>query len=339
MRTYSDEELVEKVLQGDEGAFAELYERYHKRLEFVAYRLCKNSEDAKDAVQQTFLQIHTSLHTLREPKRFYHWCCKIIHGKCTDMFRKNRDIYLDVDHSPLVSAMVEEREDFLPQNQMHFASDREVLLNMLDQLPLVQRQVVMMVYFDQLSMQDCATILNVPEGTVKSRLFTAKKTLREMIKDYNEQNETPLNFKATTMEAMITAVLLKEYGAFSNHALLGATTKTQHFSPRGKAFTATAITFALVCVGIGYHYNQNHEEAPVTAKAPLQYQGRDIHNSQEAYFILRNWAVNEKQMQNRDTQEVTAIKALYEYLKQNDDAYYDILQQDGWDVAFEALLP
>ncbi len=91
----------------------------------------------------------------------------------------------------------------------------------------------MMVYFDQLSMQDCATILNVPEGTVKSRLFTAKKTLREMIKDYNEQNETPLNFKATTMEAMITAVLLKEYGAFSNHALLGATTKTQHFSPRG----------------------------------------------------------------------------------------------------------
>ncbi len=77
----------------------------------------------------------------------------------------------------------------------------------------------------------------------------------------------------------------------------------------------------------------------MTAKAPLQYQGRDIHNSQEAYFILRNWAVNEKQMQNRDTQEVTAIKALYEYLKQNDDAYYDILQQDGWDVAFEALLP
>ncbi len=334
MRTYSDEELVKRVLQGDEGAFSELYERYHKRLEFVAYRLCKNSEDAKDAVQQTFLQVHTSLHTLREPKRFYHWCCKIIHGKCTDMFRKNRDVFLDVDHSPLVNTMVEEREDFLPQKQMHFTSDREVLLGMLDELPLSQRQVIMLVYFDQLSMQDCATILNVPEGTVKSRLFTAKKALREMIRDYNETNETPLNFKATTLEAVIGTILLKEFGAFQNNMLPNVSMNKQRFSAHGKGLTAFAIAATVVIAGVGYYF---HKETPTTAQAPLQYQGRDIHNSHEAYFILRNWAVNEKQMQKRNPDEVAEIRVLYEYLKQNQDAYYAILQQDGWCEDFEAI--
>lgn len=334
MRTYSDEELVGKAVQGDEGAFTELYERYHKRLEFVAYRLCKNSEDAKDAVQQTFMQVHTSLHTLREPKRFYHWCCRIVHGKCTDMFRKNRDVFLDVEHSPLVSTMVEEREDFLPQQQMHFTSDREVLLSMLDQLPLSQRQVVMLVYFEQLSMQDCAAMLNVPEGTVKSRLFTAKKALREMIRDYNETSETPLNFKATTLEAIISTALLKEFGAFRGSALPGMHAHKHHFRPQGKMFAAMAVTISVVTAGVGYALRN---DTPLAAQASLQYQGREIHNSHEAYFILRNWAVNEQQMQNRDPKEIADIRVLYEYLKQNQDAYYDILKQDGWCEDFEAL--
>lgn len=339
MRTYSDEELVVKAQQGDEGAFTELYQRYHKRLEFVAFRLCKNSEDAKDAVQQTFMQVHTSLHTLREPKRFYHWCCKIIHGKCTDMFRKNRDIFLDVDHSPLVSTMVEEREDFLPQKQMHFTSDREVLLSMLDQLPLVQKQVVMMVYFEQFSMQDCATILNIPEGTVKSRLFTAKKTLREMIAVYNEQNDTPLNFKATTLGAWIGAGLAAEYTSYVGRTLLVAPWWKHRFSTRGKAILAGVVLFTAAVIGIGYDHSQTAADTPMSVSAPLQYQGKKIEHSQDAYFVLRNWAVNEKQMQNRSAQEIAEIRVLYEYLKENKNAYYDILQQDGWCEAFEALLP
>jgi len=65
MKAYSDEELVLQAQQGNETAFNELYERYHKRLEYIAVKLCKNSEDAKDAVQQTFLQVHTSLASLR----------------------------------------------------------------------------------------------------------------------------------------------------------------------------------------------------------------------------------------------------------------------------------
>ncbi len=339
METYRDEELVEKALQGDERAFSELYERYHKRLEFVAFRLCKNSEDAKDAVQQTFMQIHTSLYSLRDPSRFYHWCCKIIHGKCTDMFRKRNAVCMDVDHNPLTAVMAEERKEFLPQKQMHFSSDRDVLLFMLDQLPLLQRQVVMLVYFEQLSMQDCAAILNVAEGTVKSRLFTAKKKLREMIKEYNEQNEAPLNFKATALEAFIPMVLMQEGSAYIGSGMLPVPIWKCHFSSCGKALAAAAATLSVAAIGlvITYFY-QNSLHPTMTQQAPLQYQERKINNSQEAYFILRNWAVDKVQMENRSVQEITAVATLYEFLKQNDDAYYEVLQQDGWCEAFESLM-
>lgn len=332
MKTYSDEELVGKALQGDEDAFTMLYERYHKRLEYIAYQLCKNSEDAKDAVQQTFMQIYTSLHTLRDPQRFYHWCCKIVHGKCTDMFRKNRDVTMDIDHSPLVSNMVEDRDDFLPQQLMHITSDREVLLSMLDQLPPAQKQVVLMVYFEQLSMQDCASILNVPEGTVKSRLFTAKKALRQMISSYNEQNQTPLNFKASTLEAMIVAALLKDYAAYNGRVPNGKSMRRSRFSAPEKATMAVIAVLTMATVGVAHYYHGESTLGLTTA----QYQGSENY-AKKAYFKLRNWAVNEKQMRNRDAEEIEESKKLYEYLKANDNDYYKILKQDGWSEAFEAL--
>lgn len=338
MKAYSDEELVIQAQQGNENAFTELYERYHKRLEYVALKLCKNHEDAKDAVQQTFLQVHTSLSTLREANRFYHWCCKIIHGKCTDMFRKNKDVTIDVENSAVTNVMVEERDDYLPQNSIHFQSDREVLLSMIAQLPLQQRQVVLLVYFEQMSMQDCAAVLDVPEGTVKSRLYTAKKTLKEMIKQYNEQNEeTPLNFKSASLSTILPTVFLYEFKKMNPAAVPKVKTSHSVFS---HSFLQIALS-AVCCAAIGsavYAFYSNHNRDEVTKNESVIYQNRIVNTSKDAYFLLRNWAVDERQMRNRNRDEIMEANKLYEYLKANDDEYYDVLVHDGWTKDFEALL-
>jgi len=338
MKADSDEKLVLKAQQGDENAFTELYERYHKRLEYVAMKLCKNQEDAKDAVQQTFLQVHTSLSSLREPARFYHWCCKIVHGKCTDMFRKNKDMHVDVENSAVTASIVEERCDYLPQKSIHFQSDREVLLSMIEQLPFAQRQVVLLVYFEQLSMQDCAAVLDIPEGTVKSRLHSAKKALKEIITLYNETSEAPLDFKGKTLEAVLLTALLSEFRQGESAAAVHIK-KSYRFLTHPMMIQIVGFACCLAIGGalLSYGFYQHNDSEDVKAPEPIHYQDRIVYNSQEAYFLLRNWAVDERQMQNRSEQEKTEAKKLYDFLKQNDDAYYDILVADGWDQAFEAL--
>lgn len=340
MKAYSDEELVLQAQQGNETAFNELYDRYHKRLEYIAVKLCKNSEDAKDAVQQTFLQVHTSLASLREANRFYHWCCKIIHGKCTDIFRKNKDLTLDMESSAVTNVMVEERSDFLPQSNFHFQSDREVLSAMIAQLPLQQRQVILLVYFEQMSMQDCAAVLDIPEGTVKSRLYTAKKTLKEMILLYNEQHvEAPLNFKSASLSAALSAVLLYDFQKASPVSL--STVKSYH---HGISHTFTQILLSIACcvtvgsAGFVYYSNRSHNTDAVVKNESVIYRNRIVNTSKEAYFLLRNWAVDERQMRNRDSEEIAEAKKLYEFLKANNDAYYEVLVNDDWTHDFESLL-
>lgn len=63
-----------------------------------------------------------------------------------------------------------------------------------------------------------------------------------------------------------------------------------------------------------------------------------MNSSKEAYFLLRNWAVDERQMRNRNHDEIMEAKKLYEYLQTNNDEYYAVLVKDGWTVDFEALL-
>lgn len=339
MKAYNDEKLVLLAQQGNENAFTELYERYHKRLEYVAMKLCKNSEDAKDAVQQTFMQVHTSLSSLREPNRFYHWCCKIIHGKCTDMFRKNKDVAIDVENSSIANVMMEERNDFLPQNSIHFKSDREVLLSMIEQLPLPQKQVILLVYFEQMSMQDCAAALDIPEGTVKSRLYTAKKTLKDMISMYNENNEeAPLNFRSASLSAALSAVLLYD---FKNMYPLSIPLFKGHHNIASHSLV-NIVLGAVCCLAIGtaiygYNFNHNYDAEQVTKNESVIYKDRIVESSKEAYFLLRNWAVDERQLRNRSEAEIKEAKKLYDFLKTKDDAYYEVLVNDGWDQNFEAL--
>lgn len=336
MKNYSDEELVKRYQQGEEACFNELYKRYHHRLEFTAYRLCnKNSEDAKDAVQQTFIQVHQAIHNLRDPKLFYNWCNRILYGKCTDIFRKNKDVIIDIQNSSLVSEYVEQRKEFHPTKFFHFQNDKEVLLDIIDQLPLIQKQVVMLVYFDQLSMKECAEVLDLPEGTVKSRLYAAKSSMKNMIDNYNQAHtNSPLDFHSICTPAVLGGVL---HQAFKKSSLPAFPIKHIHIPP---AVLATTLIAGAVTVSVGsVVYMKLHDTSSNQLKqdafTPVEFQGHTIQNEKEAYFVLRNWAVDERQMENRNIDEINYAKELYMQLKKQGGTYWDVLVKDEWNVAFE----
>ena len=332
--------LIAQLQLHDEEAFNEIYRRYHKLVRYIAYGLTKNHADTDEVVQEVFLQVQKSINDLKEPTQFKAWLSRITYSKAKMLFRKNKDVAIDIENSAVTSMMIEERDEYLPQNQIHFKSDRDVLLSMIDRLPLQQKQVVLLVYFEQLSMQDCAFILNVPEGTVKSRLFTAKKALKEMIIKYNENNEdAPLNFKSATLSAILSAALIYD---FKHLFPISVPVFRGHHHISANSLVNIALG-AACCITIGsavYAFNSNsgNTEADITNNESVIYQNRIVNSSKEAYFLLRNWAVDERQMRNRNLDEIMEAKKLYEYLQTNNDEYYAVLVKDGWTVDFEALL-
>lgn len=337
MKNYSDEELVKGYQQGEEACFNELYRRYHKRLEFTAYRLCnKNREDARDAVQQTFIQVQQAIGTLRDAKLFYNWCNRILFGKCTDLFRKNRDVLMDIANSPLATEYVEQRRDYHPYKFFHFQNDKEVLLDIIDRLPYTQKQVIMLVYFDQQSMKECAAILGLPEGTVKSRLHSAKASMKEMILRYNQLHpHSPLDFHNSLTPIVIGAAL---QAAYKKAFLPALSIKYWNLPP---SLITGSLLASVAGIGVGGAFymslQQASSELRTNAFTPVDFQGHTIKNEKEAYFALRNWAVDERQMADRSAEEIAYASTLYTQIKDKGGAYWDVLVKDEWNLAFEKL--
>ena len=114
MNFHKDDELIARLQAGDTEAFNELYKKYYKPFLFTACRLTNNIEDAKDAVQSSFIQMFTSIKNLKDPKYFRLWMNKIIRGKCIDLFQKNKDVILDTMQEEIINLYEEQNTDFIP---------------------------------------------------------------------------------------------------------------------------------------------------------------------------------------------------------------------------------
>ena len=195
MDFHKDDELIKRLQSGDNEAFNELYEKYYKPLLYTACRLTNNIEDAKDAVQSAFMQMYTSIHNLKEPKYFRLWMNKVVRGKCIDMFHKNKDVIVDTTQDEIINQYEEQNTDFIPHDKLKFTADQDILMNLIDELPDRYQEILFYAYFYQFSMKEMAELLNIPTGTVKSRLYAAKKALREKVSEYETLNRYKLTFR------------------------------------------------------------------------------------------------------------------------------------------------
>jgi len=164
--------LVMDAQDGDASAMEKLVKRWQKRLWQHAFRLTGKREAAWDVTQQTWLGIIKNLGKLRDPANFREWAYRITTNKSIDWIRKNRR---------LRQINVEEIED----RQSKTDNDSEVK-ELLQKLDMRKRTVLSLYYFEQLSVSEISTALNIPEGTVKSRLVSARKDLKKLWRKYIE---------------------------------------------------------------------------------------------------------------------------------------------------------
>lgn len=163
--------LVKRAKQGDKNAFCNLIRDYKSSMYGVAKTILKEEEDIKDALSSSILKAYEGIGTLRNDEYFKTWLIKIVINQCYEICRKNSRItFLDKNQKVNEERYVDTYEDL-------------DLKRALDSLEEELKIIVELYYYEDLSLKDMAKILEVPQGTLKSRLSRARKRLYSILKE------------------------------------------------------------------------------------------------------------------------------------------------------------
>ena len=173
--------IVRKVLGGDANAFETLVLEYEKNVYNIALRMTGNSEDAADMTQEAFIKAYNSLQSFRGDSKFSVWLYRIVSNVCLDFLRsKNRrpTVSLSVEDDDGEDAQLDVADESqTPELLLDRKLTRDSVRRGLDSLPPDYRQILLLREIQGLSYDEIAQALSLEVGTVKSRLFRARKRL------------------------------------------------------------------------------------------------------------------------------------------------------------------
>ena len=173
------------IVSGDQAAFGELYARYKGRMYYYFYRMLGNSEEqANDFLQELFLKLIEKPESYNPAYNFSTWLYSVANNMCKNEYRR-REVRQEY-HS--VEAM-EPKHDFQNDSSIEPELAIEKIFQTLDLLGDEHRSAFLLRYREGFSIKEVAEILGLPEGTVKSRLFYAKKILAEKLEYLKDEIE------------------------------------------------------------------------------------------------------------------------------------------------------
>lgn len=180
--------LIKACQQGDQTAFNLLVWRWEKALFNFTYKYVGDAQLAQDLVQETFVRVLRSIRGYEHRCAFSTWLYRIAMNLCKDHLRKKRIPMVSLHDYYTTSSgervYVKDRlaDDTVPSDEALAAADREELVRrLLAGLPDEQRAVILMKEYEALTFREIAEVLEVPEGTVKSRLYRGLRAMREQL--------------------------------------------------------------------------------------------------------------------------------------------------------------
>ena len=177
--TVDDEILVRQLRRGNRKAFDLLYEKYKNLVIRTAYLITGNKSDSEDAAQETFVKVYLHISELKNDAGLKPWMMQILVRTAYRMCRKRgREVPDDKAESLSENQEATSRTILSPLGQMLKREEAETIFRAVQALPIKQKTVVILYYYNELSVGEIAGMLDCREGTVKSRLHTARKFLR-----------------------------------------------------------------------------------------------------------------------------------------------------------------
>ena len=170
-----DAAVVARCLQGEHNAYEVIVTRYQRGLFNVALRMLGNYEDARDATQSAFIKAYEHLDTFDPDQRFFNWLYRILKNECLNTLRARRP------SEPVSLGLPAGRGvDPVEMTERHEAVQAALMA-----LSMEYREVVVLRHFTDLSYDEIAATIGIPTKTVKSRLYTARQRLGELLAEWH----------------------------------------------------------------------------------------------------------------------------------------------------------
>lgn len=182
----TDEQIIGRVRGGETRLFEELVRRYQDRVYGMAARLVGGSPDAEDIAQEVFLKAFRGLEGFKGDAKFSTWLYRITWNLCTDWVRRNRKPgrqHSSIDEAPETADSRVDVAGSLVESER-----RDEIQRALDELPQKYRAVVTLMYFQKMSYDQISAVLGLPLKTIETRLYRARRMLRERLSALDERN-------------------------------------------------------------------------------------------------------------------------------------------------------
>lgn len=191
--------LVKRVKGGDQRAFRTLVERYQKKVYAVALGMLKDKEEAMDVSQEAFVKVFKYLDHFKGDSSFYTWLYRITTNICIDVIRKRggsrgEDVEFDetmaFDTSEAQLGALGSRLGTNPQKSALRRELADKIQEALSQIPEKHRAILLLREIEGMSYEDLSRVLEIPKGTVMSRLFHARTKVQKILSEYLELDES-----------------------------------------------------------------------------------------------------------------------------------------------------
>ncbi len=178
-----DEWLVLKCQSGDSRAFSMLVEKWHGKVLSQAYYQMKDRDGAQDVVQEVWTSVLKSIHNLKDPQKFSSWLYRIVYLKSVDWVRQKKK---DRDKLENQWEIKQQFEDTTVEEEEFKIA---MILNSLQEMKQSERMIIRLFYLEGQHIRAISEIMDIPVGTVKSKLFYAREHLKKLIKAKNYEQE------------------------------------------------------------------------------------------------------------------------------------------------------
>ena len=179
MSAATDGELMERIAAGDSLAMKSFYARHHVRLYRFLVRMTRREATAEELMQEVLLEIWRKADSYEGRSSVTTWMLSIAHHKAISQLRKRSEQPLDEEEA--ATEMPDDEDD--PEVTLQKQDKRNVMRACMEQLSVEHRTILDLVYYHDKSMVEASEVLGIPENTVKTRLFYARKRLAVLMRE------------------------------------------------------------------------------------------------------------------------------------------------------------
>jgi RNA polymerase sigma-70 factor, ECF subfamily len=177
---------IKQVIKGDQDAFGEIVEIYKNSVFQLCFRMLGNRHEAEDIAQEAFLRAYVNIKSFNQDLKFSTWLFRIATNLCIDRIRKKKpDYYLDAEVAGTEGLTMYSQipsDTPLPEKELESLELQETVQKEILKLPEKYRSAILLKYIEDLSLNEISEILDLPLGTVKTRIHRGREALRQQLK-------------------------------------------------------------------------------------------------------------------------------------------------------------